>query len=83
MVMTATVATTRTTRRVNVTESRSDLAADGLGARRAAAGALLVLGTLLVWSATAHNEALTGGDSTAVRHQAPDQHRDRARARWR
>jgi rod shape determining protein RodA len=27
--------------------------------------ALLVLGTLLVWSATSHNDALTGGDPTA------------------
>lgn len=30
-----------------------------------ASGAILVLGTLLVWSATANNEALTGADSTA------------------
>ncbi|WP_239459955.1 rod shape-determining protein RodA [Nocardioides daejeonensis] len=31
----------------------------------AATGALLVLGTLLVWSATANRDLLTGGDSTA------------------
>jgi rod shape determining protein RodA len=30
-----------------------------------ATGAILVLGTLLVWSATAHNDVLTGGHETA------------------
>src|SRR6476659_9347175 len=64
MVMTATVSTTRTSRRVNVTESRSvwrrmDWVVVLSGT------ALLAVGTLLVWSATAGNEALTGGDSTA------------------
>ncbi len=63
MVTTAVAATTRSSRRVNVTESRSawqrlDWLLIG------STGALLVLGTLLVWSSTAHNQALTGGDST-------------------
>jgi rod shape determining protein RodA len=61
---TSTVATSRTTRRVNVTESRAtwrrmDWVLVG------SVAALLGVGTLLVWSATAHNEALTGGDATA------------------
>ncbi|SDR77849.1 rod shape determining protein RodA [Nocardioides scoriae] len=34
-----------------------------------AAGLVLVLGTLLVWSATATNDVLTGGDSTAYLHK--------------
>jgi rod shape determining protein RodA len=63
MVATATVATTRTTRRVNVTDRRSvwvrmDWVVVFSGV------ALLAVGTMLVWSATASNEALTGGDST-------------------
>lgn len=65
MVMTAppVTPTSRTTRRVNVTDSRTTW-------RRmdwvlvTSAAALLVLGSLLVWSATAGNEALTGGDDT-------------------
>src|SRR5262245_12992447 len=64
MVMTATVSTTRTTRRVNVTESRALwMRLDWVVVL--ASTALLCLGTLLIWSATASNEALTGGDSTA------------------
>jgi rod shape determining protein RodA len=56
--------TTRTSRRVNVDDRRSlwqrlDWVLLG------ATVALLVIGTLLVWSATAHNDALTHGDSTA------------------
>ena len=63
MVLTANVATTRSTRRVNVIDRRSvwvrmDWVVVTSGA------ALLAVGTLLVWSATASNEALTGGDST-------------------
>jgi len=63
VVLTANVATTRTTRRVNVIDRRSvwvrmDWVVVTSGA------ALLAVGTLLVWSATASNEALTGGDST-------------------
>jgi rod shape determining protein RodA len=61
---TSTVATSRTSRRVNVTESRAtwqrmDWVLVG------SVSALLVLGTLLVWSATSNNRALTGGDTTA------------------
>ncbi len=64
MVTTATATTTRSSRRVNVTESRSmwrrlDWVLIGC------TGALLVLGALLVWSSTRNNVALTGGDSTA------------------
>ncbi|MGH3472130.1 MAG: rod shape-determining protein RodA [Nocardioidaceae bacterium] len=64
MVSTSTVSTTRTSRRVNVTESRP------LWQRMdwvlvASTAALLTIGCLLVWSATANNTALTGGDSTA------------------
>jgi rod shape determining protein RodA len=63
VVLTANVATTRSTRRVNVIDRRSvwvrmDWVVVTSGA------ALLAVGTLLVWSATASNEALTGGDST-------------------
>ena len=61
--MTATLSMTRTARRVNVTDSRSLwqrvdwlLVAPTL--------ALLCIGTLLVWSSTSGNVALTGGDST-------------------
>ncbi len=62
--MTATVTTTRATRRVNVTETRT--AWQRLDwVLVFAAAALLALGSALVWSATADNEALTGGDSTA------------------
>jgi rod shape determining protein RodA len=65
MVTTATATTTRSSRRVNVTESRSmwrrlDWVLIGC------TGGLLVLGTLLVWSSTSHDVALTGGDSTAM-----------------
>jgi rod shape determining protein RodA len=64
VVMTATVSTTRTSRRVNVTERRSAWARlDWVVVTSTAA--LLAIGALLVWSATASNEALTGGDSTA------------------
>ncbi|MBA2773317.1 MAG: rod shape-determining protein RodA [Nocardioidaceae bacterium] len=62
--MTAHVTTTRATRRVNVTETRTTWQRmDWMLVF--AAGALLALGSALVWSATASNEALTGGDSTA------------------
>ena len=64
MVMTATVTTTRTSRRVNVTETRTSWQRMDWMLVLAAA-ALLALGSTLVWSATAGNEALTGGDSTA------------------
>jgi rod shape determining protein RodA len=63
MVTMTSTTTTRSSRRVNVTESRSTW-------RRVdwvlicCTGALLVLGTLLVWSATRTNVALTEGDST-------------------
>ncbi|MGH3446337.1 MAG: rod shape-determining protein RodA [Nocardioidaceae bacterium] len=64
MVMTSPVSTTRTSRRVNVTESRRiwqrvDWLLVGCTV------ALLLMGTLLVWSSTSGNEALTGGDSTS------------------
>ncbi len=62
---TSTLVTTRSSRRVNVTDSRSVLARLDwmlLGS----AAALLVIGSLLVWSATLHNTALTGGDSSAI-----------------
>ena len=63
MVLTASVATSRTTRRVNVTDRRSVwVRMDWVVVLSGAA--LLAVGTLLVWSATASNEALTGGDST-------------------
>jgi rod shape determining protein RodA len=64
VVMTAAATTTRTSRRVNVTDNRSTW-------RRmdwlllAVVAALLALGSVLVWSATASNEALTAGNSTA------------------
>jgi rod shape determining protein RodA len=57
-------ATTRATRRVNVVDRRAFW-------RRmdwvlvAATAALLAFGSVLVWSATEGNDALTGGDSTA------------------
>ncbi len=63
MVTTATVTTTRTSRRVNVTESRSTwMRMDWVVVLSGAA--LLAIGSVLVWSATASNDALTGGDST-------------------
>jgi rod shape determining protein RodA len=69
MVATATLATSRSSRRVNVTETRA------LWRRidwmlMTSAAALLVVGSLLVWSATAGNHALTGGHPTTflVRH---------------
>ena len=61
----ATAATTRSSRRIHVTESRSAwLRLDWL--LILCCGGLLTLGTLLVWSSTAHNVGLTGGDSTAL-----------------
>jgi len=64
MVMTATVATSRTARRVHATDDRATwrrvdwmVVLCGLS--------LLTIGSLLVWSATAANEVLTGGDRTA------------------
>ncbi len=69
MVATSTLSTTRSSRRVNVTESRA------LWRRLdwilvTSAAALLVIGSLLVWSATAGNAALTGSHPTSylVRH---------------
>jgi len=65
MVTATTVVTTRATRRVNVTDTRTSW-------QRMdwtlvfATSALLVMGSALVWSATSGNEALTGGDSTAL-----------------
>lgn len=61
MVMTATVSTSRTARRVHATDDRATW-------RRIdwvvvlSALALLSMGSLLVWSATAANESLTGGN---------------------
>jgi rod shape determining protein RodA len=61
----ATTATTRSSRRVNVTESRSAWQRlDWL--LILCTGGLLTLGALLVWSSTASNTALTGGHSTAL-----------------
>ncbi len=65
MTVTSVPSTTRASRRVNVTESRSTW-------KRldwvlvACAVALLVLGSLLVWSSTAHISALTGSNPTAL-----------------
>ena len=64
MVATSTLSTTRSSRRVNVTESRA------LWRRLdwilvMSAAALLVIGSLLVWSATAGNSALTGNHPTS------------------
>jgi rod shape determining protein RodA len=61
--VTTTVSTTRTSRRIHATDSRStwrrlDWVVIG------SAGALLALGSLLVWSATTSNTALTGGNDT-------------------
>jgi rod shape determining protein RodA len=64
MVVASTLTTSRTARRVNVTDSRSTLhRVDWLLVVPSVA--LLCLGTVLVWSSTSGNEALTGGDSTA------------------
>ena len=64
MVTTASMVTTRTTRRVHATDARPLwLRLDWVLTLSAAA--LLVLGCLLVWSATAGNEALTGRDPTS------------------
>lgn len=65
MTVTSASSTTRASRRIHVTESRStwqrlDWPLVGC------AVALLVVGGLLVWSATAHNVALTGSDSLAL-----------------
>lgn len=55
--------TTRTSRRIHVTDSRSTWARlDWVVVGSTAA--LLTMGSLLVWSATANNVALTGGNST-------------------
>ena len=64
MVLASTTVTNRTTRRVNVTDSRS------IWHRMDwvvvfCVGSLLVIGSLLVWSATANNDAVTGGDANA------------------
>ena len=64
MVSLTTVTTTRSSRRIHVTDSRSlwmrlDWAVVGTAA------ALLAIGSILVWSATGSNDALTGGDPTA------------------
>lgn len=64
MVMTSTMASARRARRVNVTEARSVWQRLDW-ALVLATGALLGIGTLLVWSSTAGNDALTGGESTA------------------
>lgn len=61
----STVETSRASRRINVTDTRSvwqrmDWLLVG------ATVALLTMGSLLVWSATSGDEALTGGDPTAV-----------------
>ncbi len=65
MTVTSTASTTRASRRVNVDESRSTWQRlDWLLV--ACAVALLVLGTLLVWSSTAHNASLTGSAPTAL-----------------
>ena len=65
MTVSSTAATTRASRRIHVTESRSTVQRlDWLLVGSCVA--LLVLGTLLIWSSTAHNETLTGGDPTAL-----------------
>ena len=62
-VMTSAISTTRMTRRIHVTDSRSTWQRlDWLIVVSTAA--LLVAGSLLVWSATASNEALTGGNGS-------------------
>jgi len=69
MVMTASVSTQRTARRVNVTDRRSTWQRlDWVLVSSVVA--LLAIGSVLVWSATAGNDALTGGDPTgfAIRH---------------
>ena len=48
-----------------------------LGAARARCWPCSLLGTLLVWSATAHRDVLTGGDPTAYLTQAAGQRRHR------
>jgi rod shape determining protein RodA len=64
MVAVPTFTTTRATRRIHVTDSRSMwLRLDW--AVLASTFALLAVGIVLVWSATAGNDALTGGDPTA------------------
>jgi rod shape determining protein RodA len=58
---TSAVSTTRASRRIHVTDTRSTWARlDWVVVGSAAA--LLAMGSLLVWSATANNVALTGGD---------------------
>ena len=64
MVMTASATTTRTSRRVNVTDTRTTWQRMDWTLVLAAT-TLLAGGSALVWSATASNEALTGADSTA------------------
>ncbi len=63
MLMTSAPATSRASRRVNATDSRPTwMRLDWVVV--CSSTALLALGTLLVWSATRSNEALTNGDST-------------------
>ncbi|MEJ7706194.1 MAG: FtsW/RodA/SpoVE family cell cycle protein [Nocardioidaceae bacterium] len=62
--MTATVATSRTARRVHAIDSRATWQRLDWAVVLATV-ALLTLGSLLVWSATAGNGALTGGERTA------------------
>ncbi len=60
---TSTVSTTRRSRRIHVTESRSTWQRlDWVVVSSTVA--LLIVGSLLVWSATASNAALTGGNSS-------------------
>lgn len=61
MVMTASFTSSRTARRVNVTDTRTVWQRMDWILVAATAG-LLIAGTVLVWSATANNEPLTGGD---------------------
>lgn len=64
MVSLTTATTSRITRRIHVTDSRSTwLRLDWAVVSTSAA--LLAIGSVLVWSATASNDALTGGDSTS------------------
>ncbi|MGI8433685.1 MAG: rod shape-determining protein RodA [Nocardioidaceae bacterium] len=62
--MTSTISASRAVRRVNVSDTRSTWQRLDWVVILATL-ALLVVGSLLVWSATSGNEALSGGDSTA------------------
>jgi len=65
MVANSAVITTRTSRRIHATDSRTAwMRMDWLVVTSGLA--LLVIGSLLVWSATANNESLTGGDSNLL-----------------